>query len=419
MRFSIKQLLEDLCLWLSIIVADGNSIPPRILNWGSKDWEIAQSIVFMQGMGPVWGKLCQAGWYSEHMPEKFREYLLLEYKQNTLRIEKIHKTYGEINQRMTRRKIPFFSFKGIDLAKRIYPDSGMRPMADIDIYVGENHKRAVLDLFENAGYLASMLNSSGATFFPANWIKNKTKESSNLHHNMNHKEKIYQGECPQSPFSIDVHFNMRTQFILKLFDQTDVFEHTLTESDKGLSTEDYYIYLLLHAAKHLLTRCGRWLNLYDLYLFQEKHQLDSELLLEKIAKTQISHLILIPLVLCRQVLNGPISILEKSLWDKIGLKHRMLLRRINLSEMSCCNPWEATHYSLLVWSKSFRDILDWFYGARKRKQHYMFREATELKFVPSMSARMVSRIKRLVIRKARSRWSILASHGLNPKLNWK
>jgi len=61
--------------------------------------------------------------------------LKMEYVGSRARNMNIFHQYGEMARALRASGVPFVPLKGIDLAGRIYPDVGVRPMSDIDLYV--------------------------------------------------------------------------------------------------------------------------------------------------------------------------------------------------------------------------------------------------------------------------------------------
>ena len=75
------------------------------------------------------------GPHSRNIPGPVIEQLRTEYVGSRARNMNIFHQFGEMARALRIAGIPFLPLKGIDLAGRIYPDVGVRPMSDIDLFV--------------------------------------------------------------------------------------------------------------------------------------------------------------------------------------------------------------------------------------------------------------------------------------------
>ncbi|TQV89503.1 nucleotidyltransferase family protein [Aliikangiella coralliicola] len=415
MRHTIKEISETLFGWLATLLrGDSSYFPEEIKNWSDKEWEVAKTIVFVHGMGPLWGKECSRGLGCQEIPDEFRDYLIQQYHQNGLRIQKIRECYERITQGLSRKKTRFVPFKGIELAFNVYPDPATRPMADIDLYLDSKDKDLIDDILTEGGFTPVAITESGATYYPGEWI-DKQKNMFRLNPtNMDINNELYAGENENSPFGIDVHFEIK---ILALRDLTCAFESARLESGKLADTE-HFIYLLVHAAKHFMNRGGRWLHLYDIYLFEKKHKLDYQLIVKKAVEWRVAHLLLISLSLCEHYFSS-FHQLKALLYAEVGWRHKLLVNNLQLSEMSCCNPWPVSPFAQFIWVHSFVDGFALLAAFKNRKKNTQVREGKSLSSIPWAGARLLTIINRLIQKKPREVWSIMAAHDLSPKQDWK
>lgn len=415
MHFTIKQLSEALFEWLSKILLEDYEYRPKEINlWNAHDWKVAQTIVFMHGMGPIWGERCISGWQSPEMPANFREYLVQQYQENKIRIEKIQVCYQKIKSLFAQNEIAFVPFKGIEIGSRIYPDPAVRPMADIDLYVGSQNKNEVNSILVLLGFLPAVVTGYGITFYPEEWLKNKKGTFPFKSKDLDFNEDLYYGENQNSPFGIDVHFEMKIRALPGL---TRTFEDARQSSGK-LSAAEHFIYLLVHAGKHLLAGSGRWLHLYDIYLFNKNHEIDYNLIVRKSIELKVTHLLLIPLVLCRPIFSE-LQQLESLLIGKIGWRHQLLMKNLQLSEMSCCNPWMVNPFSLFFWAHGFADFYRLLVEFKNRKKNTLVRRDSSFVSIPWAGNRLIRIANRTFRKLIRDEWSIMASHKLDPKHDWK
>ena len=420
MTINIRVLSDSLCQWLSNIVdGDGLFLPDKIESWKEPDWDVAKIVVYIHGVGAIWGNLCIRGWRADAMSTEFREYLIGEYYGNKERVEKIHKIYKEIESKLIENGIKFLPFKGIDLANRIYSDPALRPMADVDLYIGHENKTLALNTIESLGFILGGTNKSGANLYSKQLLNAKKNTASNIQDDPINRDYKNIGENINSALNIDVHFDMAGSSLLTKFDQSMIFENARLSDDAKLSQEDYFIYLLLHAAKHFIVRCGRWLHLSDINNFLNTQAVNKRKILDRADELGIAHLLLIPLILCRQNFSDFDLELEQSLFKIVGWRHKRLFKKMNLTEMSCCNPWGVASKEVFYWSKDIQEIWSLVSQTLGHRKHTKIRRAEKLIAVPKLSKRIIHRIKSRLSKKARITWGLFESYGLDAKIDWK
>ncbi|WP_444995308.1 nucleotidyltransferase family protein [Aliikangiella sp. IMCC44359] len=413
MHSTVKEISETLFTWLTKLqLGEFNFYPTVINKWNEHDWQVAKTIVFMHGMGPVWGSICLRGWQCEYMSEEFRVYLVGQYHQNNARIKKIQKYYKRLTTKLSDNNINYVPFKGIELAFCVYDDPAMRPMADIDLYIAEENREKVNEVFTELEFSSVAVTNSGMTYYPDNWLNKMQDEAWMYFENVDGE--LYEGENKNSPFSIDIHFEIKIQELPHL---SKAFNRALMTNGK-LSNTEHFIYLMVHAAKHFLSRSGRWLHLLDINLYAEKFQLNYQLVANKAAEYKVAHLLLIPIVLSKPFFSE-FEELENLLLQKIGFRHKFLLKKLILSEMSFCYPWAVNPFFQLLWVHQVKDISLFLLAFKNRKKNTLIRKMDRLESVPGAGKRLLGVFRRTFLKVPREGWRIFASHNLNPKQDWK
>lgn len=162
---------------------------------------------------------------------------------------------------MEEHKIWHLPLKGVILST-LYPEFGMRQMADNDILFDASFRKNVRDWFATHGYTV------------------KSYEEGN--HDEYHKDPVYNFEMHISLFheQAQVHFaeyyaSIKSRLHLK---SGKAFEYSMTD-------EDFYLYMLAHIYKHD-SNCGTGLrSLVDIYVYnREKVQIDATYLDEELKK---------------------------------------------------------------------------------------------------------------------------------------
>lgn len=134
---------------------------------------------------------------------------------------------GKLEQFMEEHKIWYMPLKGVVLQK-LYPKQGMRQMADNDILFDAGYRKEVRNWFESNGYRIEAYGRSN--------------------HDVYQKEPVLNYEMHISLFSPNVHNTLWTKYY------DNVLSRLVVEDDKQygrrFTTEDFYVYFILHAFKH-------------------------------------------------------------------------------------------------------------------------------------------------------------------------
>lgn len=154
------------------------------------------------------------------------------------------------------------SLKGIVLCS-IYPEFGMRQMADNDILFDASFRKEVCNWFESNGYTVK---SYGAG-----------------NHDEYHKKPVYNFEMHTALFHEEANTTF-FQYYLPLKNRLcpvsgKKFEYTMKD-------EDFYVYIVAHMYKHYSNSGTGLRSLLDLYVYNKvKNNLDHEYVKEELLKT--------------------------------------------------------------------------------------------------------------------------------------
>ncbi len=169
----------------------------------------------------------------------------IEEKEKSIRKNILYKNeLKEISKFLSENKIWHMPLKGA-LLMDIYPKIGMRQMADLDIYFDKTYADKVTEFMVSRGYDAVAVNHhlhdvyQKAPFF-----------------NIEMHKKLM---SPFSPAVVVPYYNNIEKNLLKCKENGFLY---------GFSPEDYYIYMIAHAAKHYFQGGGTGIRtLLDIYYY--------------------------------------------------------------------------------------------------------------------------------------------------------
>lgn len=391
--------------------------PATINRWTEREWKIAKAVIIVHGMGPTLGYLLNQQGDHSALPPQINTFLRNQFEQNHHRIQMIAQTKHQISEALQRERIPFVCFKGLTLACRIYPDIGMRPMADIDIYTGRQNKEKLGRVLTHLDYQPHVVTPEGMTWYRKNCSTPQDVNWEGAAVTAEDDSIWYQGEHVDLPFSVDIHFSMRQGIQEFRYDLDPMFQQAL-RTGHGLSVQQTYIHLLLHASKHFRCHCARWIQLYDLYLFQQKVAIDEKAVLNEAIEQDICHWLLWPLLLTRQTFKTDPTDLEQKLFAYTSRRYRWLFEQHGLADLSHCNPKAMSLLYSLLWTQNFNKIRQWLKLSSKASVTESKRDNQQLNNAPPMASRMVNRVKNHFNPNTRQQWQIFAQQGLAPHKDW-
>ena len=186
-----QQLVDLLTLGPSELAPGLASLPPERL-----DAVLEQATA--HGVAPLLrNRLVEQGLFRQ-LPEAARDALDTQYQASSVQAMARYHELGVILERCAEADIPVIALKGIYLAKAVYPEPGLRPMADMDLLFRVQDLEAVQTILLQLGYSREDADRPISDYLPT-WHQlppfvRADATSVEVHMVI---------ERPQSPFSID------------------------------------------------------------------------------------------------------------------------------------------------------------------------------------------------------------------------
>ncbi len=144
---------------LSHIISEGM----QSLAWKSfspTDWELLVRKARAEGFGPLlYWELSQSGEFTR-LPDSARRFLRSMYSSTWVQNQKIFKELAVLADLFKRAEIPSVAIKGACFALTIYPDTGLRPMGDLDLLVPASRLSEAVRIAKTLGYMDAVPEAS-------------------------------------------------------------------------------------------------------------------------------------------------------------------------------------------------------------------------------------------------------------------
>lgn len=152
------------------------------------------------------------------------------------------------------RGIKYMPLKG-HFIKKLYPYPEMRTSCDIDVFYDKGKRDVVLEILSNLGF--TLVSTSE---YDDHWSKDVV--------------------------TIETHFNLASNEDNLQKYYSDIWQRLKTDDGKEFyfTDEDFYIYLMVHAAKHFLSDGFGIRTVLDFYLFKKNKNLDQNYLEKEFEK---------------------------------------------------------------------------------------------------------------------------------------
>ena len=195
---------------------------------------------------------CMAYYAIEQLEKQPEE--ILKQKWKNIRDQNIVKSFVQISEKNT--ILAAFENKGIDvlplkgcLLKEMYPKPDIRQMSDLDMLVKENQMRAARKELESLGYQVKYFETS------------------------NHDE------YEKLPY---VHLEIHREMLPQRSGYCSYYENVWNKVERDckdqyifhFSWDDYYLFLIVHFAKHYYSGGSGIRSIMDIYVFLKQHQQD-------------------------------------------------------------------------------------------------------------------------------------------------
>ena len=222
-----------LCFFLS-----GRNIPQsRLDSLSPADWaNLADRALRFKVEGLFYREIKSRDLPAELVPLAVRNTLRKAYRDLATRNSNLFFDAANVLKSLAENKLPVMALKGLALAKNIYGDIALRPMADIDLLLKEEDLIRAGRILLTLGYKQCLpaWENMVKTYHHLPPFTNKNGTTIELHHNI---------VTPDSPVKVDLDGLWARARLIKV-DQIDV---------RAFSAEDLFLYLCIHACFHLQT----------------------------------------------------------------------------------------------------------------------------------------------------------------------
>jgi hypothetical protein len=219
--------------------------------WSDLEWRLASAVAVAHGVSPLLWK--RSGWTHP----RWRKFLEAQHEHVATRHARIAALLEQIDSLARAAGVAMTPLKGAALhAPGLYAP-GDRPMADIDLLVGERDFDAASGLIRATGYVPSFDHWRHRVFKPATGTPPAVL-----------------GEHRDTPINIELHAHVRERLPVSVVDITDrILPH---EREPGLnpypSRGALLAHLLLHAAGNICGRSLRLMHVHDIALLARSLQ---------------------------------------------------------------------------------------------------------------------------------------------------
>lgn len=187
-------------------------------------------------------------------PDELRNWLAQQAEFNTQRVARMQTELAQILAAFAAQNVPLMPLKGAILAARVYPDPGLRPMADLDVLVHPVNFEAATRLLIQLGYAKTTAHRKHTEFVRP---ENRRVVSAEFEH-------------PDNPRTVELHPACRESFGGPALDLTTLmWRHASPGQLLGQpahlpSAAALWMHGLVHAGYHIWQGRGRLLHLVDL-----------------------------------------------------------------------------------------------------------------------------------------------------------
>jgi len=252
-------------------------------------WKLLFDLAARHGVQPL---LSQALFgVAELIPAEEVRMLKERYQANLHKALFLSREFIRIVDRLSAEGIEVLPYKGLALAEAIYGDIALRQSGDIDLLIRTKDFRRIKEVVRQLGFTPHL----------------KLSEAEQQAYLKSGYEWAFDG--PAGRNLLEVQWDIQPRFYAVDFDMEGVFQRAVSTSVAGQSmktpsTEDLYIILALHAAKHVW---GRLIWLCDLARIGACRTLNWNWIGAQALELGIVHIVRVTLLLAQRVLGTPIS----------------------------------------------------------------------------------------------------------------
>ncbi|MEM7348686.1 MAG: nucleotidyltransferase family protein [Chloroflexota bacterium] len=243
--------MTDLSTICNTITSWLTAVSPHNPHWDQATWQTFQLACRVHGVAPLLKtKLADTDWLDDAQ----KNWLAEQYHFNQQRIARMQQELQAILVQFDQNNIPLMPLKGSILQSLIYPDNGVRPMADLDLLIHPDDFEAARQQLLEIGYIQDVVHWKHTEFIKPD----NQKVVSPLH------------EHPDNPRGLELHLACRETFGGPLVDLTTLMWDRANQGEiEGARAytprlEMLWLHLVVHATYHFWQGKGRLIQLVDL-----------------------------------------------------------------------------------------------------------------------------------------------------------
>lgn len=141
-------LLKAVAPWLLQGEGKGRHIPIH----AAGDWEAVEDLAYFHNIEPILHWLVSNKQLSTRIPANLKQRWEKAYFENFLRNERFFETLKTLLDFCESHEIPVVVLKGPALIGRVYKDSALRTLSDIDIFCAQNDLQRIVAIGKDMGY---------------------------------------------------------------------------------------------------------------------------------------------------------------------------------------------------------------------------------------------------------------------------
>ncbi len=212
--------------------------------WSELHWCIAEAVAAIQGVSPLLSR--RLGWQG---PREWREFLDQQWQHTLVRHWRMDALVARIDAAARDARLSMVALKGAALHDLAIYAPGERPMADLDLLVGEPDLPAGVALLESLGYREAYRTRRERTFEP--------RESNGT---------ALFGEHAANAVKIELHTRIAERLPVRAADITPLLlpDPTVPGLQRYRSAAALMAHLLLHAAGNIRARSLRLIQVNDI-----------------------------------------------------------------------------------------------------------------------------------------------------------
>ncbi len=314
-------------------------------DWSPTEWQLARAVAVIHCVSPLLARSLR--WDG---PAHWREFLAGQRAHVAARHGRIQQLLDGIDCRARGQGIALLGLKGAALHSMGLYRAGERPMADVDLLVRPPDAIRTRQVLQSLGFDLSFANWRHEVFVPPDRY---------LHQGM--------GEHRDNYLKVELHTRIAEKLPLRIADVTDLVSPRTPHPGLNLypSNAALMIHLLIHAARSMITRDLRLLQLHDIALVSSRMARSDwdELLAHGGAKEpNRAWWALPPLQLTARYFPDAVPPdVVAALADRTAWVLQRIAGNRRVSDVSMSYPWIEA-FPGIAWSRSIAELVEYIRG---------------------------------------------------------